>query len=452
MDLIAQVNGTLNGIIWNVMMFVLLGTGLLLTIATRGVQFRKLGFAFREVLGKLFSKDVGEGSVRPFQALSTALASTVGVGNIAGVATAIELGGPGALFWLLISGLLGMSTKFAEIAVALYYRERDSSGTMRGGAMYVLKNGLRMPWLGSIFALLTAIAGFGLGNMVQANSVADTLNKSFGVEPWLTGVILAALVALVILGGIQRIAEVTQFLVPFMCVGYVVGTAIILIRFAGEIPGVVQLVLHDAFSGQAAMGGFVGASVKAAMSQGIKKGLFSNEAGLGSAPMVHASAVTDHPVRQATYGIFEVFVDSVVICVMTGLVVLSTGAWQSGDAGAAMSAEAFAIGLPGEWGHYVVTIAVLSFAFSTLLGFSYYGETAVAYLFGSRATFPYRLMWTGFVYIGAIFSLHLVWDLADTLNALMALPNLVGVLGSLGLLLRLMNEFFAKQGKKPATT
>ncbi len=445
MELIAQVNAAVNSIVWNVMMFVLLGTGLLLTIVTGGIQFRKLGFSFQEVLGKLFSGALGEGTVRPFQALATALASTVGVGNIAGVATAIYLGGPGALVWLMVSGLLGMSTKFAEIAVALHYREVDSEGTMRGGAMYVLKNGLRMPWLGSIFALLTGIAGFGLGNMVQANSVAEALHNSFGIDHWITGTVLAALVALVILGGIKRIAEVTQFLVPFMCIVYFIGCLIILIRFAAEIPGVIQLVIDSAFHGQAAIGGFAGATVKSAMSQGIKKGLFSNEAGLGSAPMVHSSAVTDHPVRQATYGIFEVFIDSMVICVMTGMLVLTTGAWRSGEAGAVMSAEAFAIGLPGGWGHFAVTIAVVSFAFSTLLGFSYYGETAVTYLFGARAAVPYRLVWTAFVYIGAIFSLHLVWDVADTLNALMALPNLIGVLGSLGLLLKLIREFFGEK-------
>ena len=445
MDLIAESNAFLNEIVWDLMMFVLLGAGIVLTVATKGVQFRKLAFATREVLGKLFAKSEGEGTVKPFQALATALASTVGVGNIAGVSTAISLGGPGALFWLIISGLLGMSTKFAEIAIALSYREVDSGGTMRGGAMYVLKNGLRMPWLGSIFALLTAIAGFGLGNMVQANSLAESLNKSFGVSHWITGAVLAALVALVILGGIKRIAEVTQFLVPFMCIIYVTGAIVVLIRYAGEIPGVIQLVIDSAFNGTAAVGGFAGATVKSALNQGIKKGLFSNEAGLGSAPMVHASAVTDHPVRQAAYGIFEVFVDSMVICLMTGLVVLSTGAWKTGEAGAAMSAEAFAIGLPGGWGHYAVTISVIAFAFSTLLGFSYYGETAVTYLFGARAAVPYRLLWTAFVYVGATVSLHLVWDIADTLNGLMALPNLIGVLGSLGLLLRLMKEFFGKQ-------
>ncbi len=427
------------------MVVLLMGTGLLLTVLTKGIQFRKLPFAFQEVLGKLFRRSKGEGSVSPFQALSTALASTVGVGNIAGVATAIFLGGPGALFWLLVSGLLGMATKFAEIAVALNYREVDAGGTMRGGAMYVLRNGLHLPWLGAVFALLTGIAGFGIGNMVQANSVADAIHASFGVAHWLTGAILATMVALVILGGIRRIAEVTQFLVPIMCLVYLGGALVVLVRFAGEIPGVVQLILDSAFNGQAAAGGFAGATVKSAVSSGIKRGLFSNEAGLGSAPIVHASAVTDHPVRQAAYGIFEVFVDSLVVCLMTGFVVLSTGAWKSGETGAAMSANAFAVGLPGEWGHMVVSISIIAFAFSTIIGWSYYGETAVTYLFGAKVALPYRLAWTGFVYLGAIGSLHVVWDIADTLNGLMAVPNLIGVLGSLGLLLRLINEFFRKQ-------
>jgi len=430
------------------MVVLLMGTGLLLTILTKGIQFRKLPFAFQEVLGKLFRRSKGEGSVSPFQALSTALASTVGVGNIAGVATAIFLGGPGALFWLLVSGLLGMATKFAEIAVALNYREVDAGGTMRGGAMYVLKKGLHLPWLGAVFALLTGIAGFGIGNMVQANSVADAIHASFGVAHWLTGAILATMVALVILGGIRRIAEVTQFLVPIMCLVYLGGALVVLVRFAGEIPGVVQLILDSAFNGQAAAGGFAGATVKSAVSSGIKRGLFSNEAGLGSAPIVHASAVTDHPVRQAAYGIFEVFVDSLVVCLMTGFVVLSTGAWKSGETGAAMSANAFAVGLPGEWGHMVVSISIIAFAFSTIIGWSYYGETAVTYLFGAKVALPYRLAWTGFVYLGAIGSLHVVWDIADTLNGLMAIPNLIGVLGSLGLLLRLISEFFSKQTER----
>jgi len=429
LETITSVNQTVNTFIWGVpMMVLLMGVGVLLTILTKGIQFRKLPFAFQEVLGKLFRASEGEGTVRPFQALATALASTVGVGNIAGVSTAIFLGGPGALFWLMVSGLLGMSTKFAEIAIALNYRERDAGGTMRGGAMYVLKKGLRMPWLGAVFALLTAVAGFGLGNMVQAN--------------WISGLFLVALTAMVVLGGIRRIAEVTQFLVPFMCLLYLAGGLIVLARYAGAVPEVIRLILESAFTGQAAVGGFAGATARSALSYGIKRGLFSNEAGLGSAPMVHSSAVTDHPIRQASYGIFEVFVDTLMVCMLTGFVVLATGAWQSGENGAALSARAFAIGLPGEWGHLTVSLSIMAFAFSTIIGWAYYGETAITYLFGAKATLPYRLAWTGFVYLGAIGSLRLIWDVADTLNGLMAIPNLIGVLGSLGVLLRLIREFF----------
>jgi AGCS family alanine or glycine:cation symporter len=437
-------NQAVNALVWGApMMILLMGTGLLLTCLTGFIQVSRFPRVLREVLGKLFGKGQGEGTVTPFQALSTALASTVGVGNIAGVATAIFLGGPGALFWLWVSGLLGMATKFAEIAVALHYRERDRDGVMRGGAMYVLAKGLKMPWLGKVFALLTATAAFGIGNMVQANSVADAVRASFGVPTWISGVVLMAVTAAVILGGIKRIAEVTQLLVPFMCVLYFVGAVVILVRFAGELPGVIALVFDSAFSGHAAAGGFTGATVISAMRYGVARGLFSNEAGLGSAPMVHASALTDHPVRQAMYGIFEVFVDTMVVCLLTGLVVLATGAWVSGETGAALSARAFSIGLPGEAGHLIVSVSLILFAFSTLVGWSYYGETGITFLFGTRAALPYRLLWIGFVFVGAVGHLHLVWNIADTLNGLMALPNLIGVLGSIPLLRMLIREFFS---------
>jgi AGCS family alanine or glycine:cation symporter len=424
------------------MIVLLLGTGLILTVATRGIQFRKLPFALHEVLGNLSRKGEGKGTVSPFQALATSLASTVGVGNIAGVSSAIAVGGPGAVFWIAISGVLGMSTKFAEIAVALHYREPDARGVMRGGAMYVLSKGLGQRWLGALFALFTGIAAFGIGNMVQANSVAEAVSESFGAPHWITGAVMAVLTALVVLGGIRRIAEVAQFLVPIMCLAYMVGAVIILIRYADEVPGVIEMVIRDAFTGQAAAGGFAGATIRAAMREGLKKGLFSNEAGLGSAPMVHATAVTDHPVRQAAYGIFGVFTDTLVVCMMTASVVLVTRAWESGADAAVLSAQAFAIGLPGEWGHLTVSIGLITFAFSTIIGWSYYGETAITYLFGNRVELPYRLLWVVFVYLGATGGLRLIWNVSDTLNGLMAIPNLIAVLGSLGLLLRLIREFF----------
>jgi AGCS family alanine or glycine:cation symporter len=445
LERIAAANGWLNGYVWGWPMIVLLlGTGVLLTVLTGAVQFRYLGFALREVLGKLRQPKSSEpGSVSPFQAVATALASTVGVGNIAGVATAISIGGPGALFWLWVSGVLGMCTKFSEIVIAMHYREPDASGTMRGGAMYTLKRGLGLGWLGTVFAALVALAAFGIGNMVQANSVADSLRASFGIAPELTGVAMVVLTAVVILGGIKRIGEVTEILVPFMALLYLGGGLLVLLRFAGEVPGAIALAFNSAFSGAAATGGFAGATMMMALRYGVARGLFSNEAGLGSAPMVHAAARTDHPVRQGLYGIFEVFVDTILVCSITGLVILCTGVWSGGATGAALAGEAFSVGLPGTAGNLVVTVSLLLFAFSTLIGWSYYGETGVVYLFGTKAAGPYRLLWLVFIYLGAVGSLHLVWDIADTLNGLMALPNLVSVLGSIPLLLRLNRAFFA---------
>jgi AGCS family alanine or glycine:cation symporter len=448
-DAITSANQWLNGIVWGPPMLILLmGTGVVLTVLTGAVQFRHLGTAMREVLGKLGSKGGGEGSVTPFQAVSTALASTVGVGNIAGVATAIFLGGPGALFWLWISGLLGMATKYAEIVIALHYREKDASGTMRGGAMYTLRK-IGLPWLGGIFAALTAVAAFGIGNMVQANSVAESLRASLGIEPRIVGIVLVVISGAVILGGITRIAAFAQVLVPFMCIVYIAGGLAIILMNAGELPEVFGLVFRSAFTGAAAGGGFAGATIMMAMRYGVARGLFSNEAGLGSAPMVHAAANTDHPVRQGMYGIFEVFVDTLLVCTTTGLVILVTGVWDSGATGAELSLRAFETGLPGTWGDLIVTTGLVLFAFSTIIGWSYYGETGIVYLLGARSALPYRLLWLVFIYLGATGSLHLVWDVADTLNGLMAIPNLISVLISIPLLLRLQREFFGRRSAPP---
>jgi alanine or glycine:cation symporter, AGCS family len=444
MEQLATWNAWVNGYVWGLPMIVLLvGTGVLLTVLTGAVQFRYLPFALKEVLGKLFQKGgTAQGSVSPFQAVATALASTVGVGNIAGVATAISIGGPGALFWLWVSGLLGMCTKYSEIVIALHYREKDGTGVMRGGAMYILKNGLGLPWLATIFAALVSLAAFGIGNMVQSNSVAHSLEDSFGIDPMLTGIVMVIITAVVIIGGIKRIGEVTEVLVPFMALFYLGGALVILIRFAAEIPAALALVFESAFSGTAATGGFVGSTMMMALRMGIARGLFSNEAGLGSAPIVHAAARTDHPVRQGLYGIFEVFVDTILVCTATGLAIIATGVWNSGATGAALAGAAFSTGLPGTWGNIVVTASLVLFAYSTVVGWSYYGETGVVYLLGPKAVVPYRFVWLVFIYLGAIGSLSVVWGVADTLNGLMALPNLVAILASIPLLLRLQREFF----------
>jgi AGCS family alanine or glycine:cation symporter len=440
---IAAWNDWLNGYVWGLPMIVLLiGTGLLLTLLTGGAQFRYLPFALKEVLGKLFQKGTAAGSVSPFQAVATALASTVGVGNIAGVATAISIGGPGALFWLWISGVLGMCTKYSEIVVALHYREPDENGVMRGGAMYVLKKGLGLPWLAAIFAGLVSLAAFGIGNMVQANSVAHSLEDSFGIDPMLTGIIMVIVTAVVIVGGIKRIGEVTEVMVPLMALLYLGGAVAILVRYAAELPGAVALVFDGAFSGTAATGGFAGSTLMMALRVGVARGLFSNEAGLGSAPMVHAAARTDHPVRQGLYGIFEVFVDTILVCTATGLAIIATGVWNSGATGAALAGAAFSTGLPGTWGNIIVTASLVLFAYSTVIGWSYYGETGIVYLVGPRAVVVYRMLWLLFIYLGAVGSLSVVWGVADTLNGLMALPNLVALLASIPLVMRLQREFF----------
>ena len=446
-DTLFDAERALNSLVWGgPMIALLIGTGVVLTVLTGFAQFRHLGMAMREVLGKMLTSGTGRGSVSPFQAVATALASTVGVGNIAGVATAIFLGGPGALFWLWVSGVLGMCTKFAEIVVAMHFREPDQAGVMRGGAMYTLRKGLGLPWLGAVFALLTALAAFGIGNMVQANSVAAALNANFGISPVVTGLALVAITAVVIVGGIARIGEVAAVLVPFMAVVYLGGGVLALVLHADQLPHAFQLVFEGAFSGTAATGGFAGATIGTALRYGMARGLFSNEAGLGSAPIVHAAAQTDHPVRQGLYGIFEVFVDTIVVCTVTGLLILVSGTWSGGLDGAALSASAFQVGLPGTWGNLVVTGGILLFSFSTLIGWSYYGETGIVYLLGARAAVPYRLLWLVFIYLGATGSLQVIWGVADTLNGLMALPNLVSVLGSVPLLLRLQREFFDRPG------
>jgi AGCS family alanine or glycine:cation symporter len=444
---IAAWNDWVNGYVWGLPLIILLiGTGLVLTVLTGGAQFRYLPFALKEVLGKLFQRASTEpGSVSPFQAVATALASTVGVGNIAGVATAISIGGPGALFWLWVSGVLGMCTKYSEIVVALHYREKDASGVMRGGAMYILKNGLGMPWLGTIFAGLVSLAAFGIGNMVQSNSVAHSLEDSFGIAPMFTGLAMVVITGVVILGGIKRIGQVTEFLVPFMALFYLGGALIILIRYASALPGALGLVFDGAFNGTAATGGFAGSTIMMALRVGVARGLFSSEAGLGSAPMVHSAARTDHPVRQGLYGIFEVFVDTILVCTVTGLAIIATGVWSSGATGAALAGAAFSTGLPGTWGNIVVTISLVLFAYSTVVGWSYYGETGVVYLIGARAVPVYRVLWLVFIYLGAVGSLSVVWGVADTLNGLMALPNLIALLASIPLLLKLQKEFFASR-------
>ena len=445
MEQIMAVNGFINGIVWGPPILVLIvGAGLFLSVKTGFFSITKLGYILKNTLFKMFAKgSEGEGEVTPFQAVATALAATVGTGNIAGVATAIAAGGPGAIFWMWLAAILGMTTKFAEVVLAVNFREKTEDGRFVGGPMYYIENGLKWKWLAVLFAIFGAFAAFGIGNMVQSNSVADALETSFGVAPWMTGVVLAVLTALVIIGGIKRIGAFTEKLVPFMAAIYILGGIVILAINVAQIPAAFGLIFSSAFTGQAAVGGFVGVGIRQAIRYGIARGVFTNEAGLGSSPIAHAAATTDHPVRQGLWAVFEVFMDTIVICSITALAIVTSGVWQTGATGAALTTEAFGATLPG--GGYIVSIGIVLFAFSTIVGWEYYGERCAEYLFGPKIIMIYRVLWIPFVVVGAIGGLGFIWDLADTLNGLMAIPNLIGVVFLSGTVFKLTKEFFAKE-------
>lgn len=445
MEAIMNINNWLNGIVWGPPMLILIvGTGLFLSISTGFFSITKLGYILKNTLLKMFSKEgKGEGEVTAFQAVATALAATVGTGNIAGVATAIASGGPGAVFWMWIAAILGMTTKFAEVVLAVNFREKTEDGRFVGGPMYYITNGLGWKWLAVLFAVFGAFAAFGIGNMVQSNSVAEALQNSFNIKPWITGAVLAVVTGLVIIGGIKRIGAFTEKLVPFMAAIYIIGGLVILIMNVSHIPAAFGLIFSSAFTGKAAVGGFAGAAVSQAIRFGVARGVFTNEAGLGSAPIAHAAATTDHPVRQGLWGVFEVFADTLVICSITALAIVSSGVWESGLTGAALTTSAFDVTLPG--GGYIVSIGIVLFAFSTIVGWEYYGERCAEYLFGPKANMIYRILWIPFVLIGAIGGLEFVWSLADTMNGLMAIPNLIGVIALSGTVLKLTKDFFAKE-------
>ena len=429
MDFITDIIAPIDSFLWGPPMLVALSlTGLFLMVGLRFMPLRKIPTAF----GMLAKRPEGEGDISPFQALMTALAATVGTGNIAGVATAIFIGGPGALFYMWLIALVGMATKYSEAVCAIAYREVDENGDHVGGPMYYIKNGVgaRFPalaaFLAPAFAVFTALAGFGIGNTVQANSVADALGASFGIPAWITGLVIAVAVGLVLIGGIRRIADVAGALVPTMIVAYLGTGLAILVMNAAEIPGALSLVFHHAFTPAAAGGGFAGATVMMAIRYGVARGVFSNEAGLGSAPIAHAAARTSDPVRQGLIAMLGTFIDTIIVGTMTGLVIITSGAWQSGENGAALTSLAFAHSF--SFGNEIVAVALAVFAFTTLLGWSYYGEKAVEFLFGVKAIMPYRILWVVAIPIGATSSLSFVWLLADTLNAMMAIPNLIGLL------------------------
>ena len=447
---IAAFLGSISNFVWGPPMLVLLvGTGVFLTVRLRGLQFRGLIYSLWLALVKRKEDGAAEGDITHFQALMTALAATVGTGNIAGVATAIVAGGPGALFWMWITGLFGMATKYSEAVLAVKYREVDEFGTMSGGPMYYISKGLKLPWLGALFAVFAAVSAFGIGNLVQSNSVADSLSTTFpGVTPWMTGLAMAVATGLVLLGGIKSIGRTAELLVPVMIVFYVGGATVVLLLNLKAIPAAFALVFKGAFTGTAAVGGFMGAAVKEAVRWGVARGVFSNESGLGSAPIAAAAAQTRNPVTQALVSMTQTFIDTIVVCTFTGLVILTTGMWTHGYNGAELTTRAFSQGLPGQWGGVIVAVGLALFAYSTILGWSYYGEKSLEYLLGEAAVRPYRLAFTLMVFVGAVIhKLEVVWNFADVMNGLMAVPNLIGLLGLSGVIVAETNRYFyGKQG------
>jgi AGCS family alanine or glycine:cation symporter len=440
MDRLQEWLNAFSSLLWDQAMLVLLAfTGLYLSIRLGFLPLRKLGFSFRQAR----AADQGHGSIRALGALATSLSATLGTGNIAGVATAIHMGGPGALVWMWLIALVGMATKFAEAVLAVQFREQDDRGLYVGGPMYYIRNGLGpgYAWLAVAFAVFGMLAGFGIGNTVQANSVADGLASAFEVPTGVTGLVLAVLVALVIIGGIQRIARVAMTLVPLMAGAYLLAGAAVLFDHAGELPAALRLCFQGAFTGTAATGGFAGAVVWATIRFGIARGIFSNEAGLGSAPIAHASATTDHPVRQGSIAVLGTFMDTLVVCSITGLAIVVSGAWTSGENGAPLTALAFSstFGDPGE---LLVAGGLAIFAFTTLLGWSFYSERCAEFLFGERVIYPFRVLWVVLIPVGALVSLDLVWTAADILNALMAVPNLIALILLTPVVVRLSREFF----------
>ena len=464
MEQFMKINTAVNGFVWGpVMLALLVGTGIYLSIAVGFIQFTKIGYWWKNTIGKIFKKgEAGDGEITPLQAVSTALASTVGTGNIAGVTGAIILGGPGAVFWMWISALFGMVTKFSEVTLAVKYRERNEKGDWCGGPMYYIKNGLgpKWKWLGTVFAVLGAIAAFGIGNIAQVNSIADSVKSvaiAFNEDAankemlicLITGICVAIFVALVLLGGVKRIGQVTEKLVPGMAVIYIVCALIVVFANLSAVPGVFASIFKGAFNPAAVTGGAAGMSIKLAMTKGVGRGVFSNEAGLGSAAIAHAAADTKGPVQQGLYGIFEVFADTIVICTLTAMTIICSGVdiTFGQKVGSELITSAFATMFGVKFASVFVALALTLFAFTTVLGWSLYGSRCVQYLFGLKVAKGYQVLFIIIVVVGAVASLDVVWDIADTFNGLMAIPNFIALFALSGVVAKLTKEFFADKTK-----
>ena len=427
----------LNSLVWGPLTLWLLGlTGLYLMVGLRFMPLRRLGYGFRQAIDSIRNSQ-GEGDVTAFASLSTALAATIGTGNVAGVAGAISLGGPGAIFWMWLIALVGMATKYAESLLAVHHREVDDLGEHVGGPMYFIRNGLgpRWAWMASLFAVFGTLAGFGIGNGVQAHEMALALNKSMGVPELATGLVMAVIAFAVLIGGIERIGKVTEVVVPLMATVYVGGALVILLAHIGEIPAAFGLIFNDAFSGKAAAGGALGTVIRA----GISRGIFSNESGMGTAPIAQAAAKPGDPVLQGSVAMIGTFIDTIVICTMTALVIVISGLYGSGESGVALTMSAFDKGLPGS--AWLVTFGTVFFTGTTILGWGYYSERCLEFLVGTRAIKPFRLVWVAVVVIGAVATGGVIWTIADILNGLMVIPNLIGVLLLSGTVFRLTRQY-----------
>ena len=461
MEMIAQINGTINGLVWGVpAMILIVGTGVYMSCGIGFKQFTRFGYVLKNTIGKAFGKhEVAEGAVTPFQALCTALAATVGTGNIAGVCGAIAIGGPGAVFWMWVSAIFGMATKYSEVTLSIKYREKNDKGDWVGGPMYYIRNGLGKSWgwLAAVFAVFGTLAAFGIGNATQANTIASSIAEAFkvfnpdvnvGTINLIVGVVLCVLAMIVYLGGIKRIGQVCELLVPVMAVVYIVaGIGVVVIR-ADQLPAVFSAIFKGAFQPAAIAGGLAGATMADAIKKGVGRGVFSNEAGLGSAPIAHAAADVDHPVAQGIFGIFEVFADTIVICTLTALIALCGNGVQNIPYGQAanqtLTVAGFCSVYPDTIATVAVAIALSLFAFSTILSWGLYGSRTAEFLFGAKAVKPYQIIFCLVCIVGTTIDLSLAWDIADTLNGLMAIPNLVGVLLLSPVVFKLTKEYFAK--------
>jgi AGCS family alanine or glycine:cation symporter len=434
--------GSISSFVWGPITIVLLvGTGILVTLIVPFIQLRKFGYAWKLISGK-YDDPEDKGEITHFQALSAALSATIGTGNIAGVGTAVALGGPGAVFWMWITAVFGMALKYGECLLSLKYRTIHPDGVVGAGPMYYLEKGLGQKWLGVLFAVFAAIASFGIGNMVQANSVAEPVLTYFGIPKLATGLFIGILVFLVIVGGIKRIGQVASRLVPIMAIFYIIGALVVIFANISQVPAALGMIFTDAFTGTAATGGFAGAAVAQVIRFGVARGVFSNEAGLGSAPIAHGAARTKEPVREGLVAMLGPFIDTIVICTMTALVIILTGAFTSGATGSDLTAKAFNIGLPGPGG-YIVAIGIIFFAFSTAISWSYYGDRCVDYLFGQKLVMPYRVLFCILLPVGAYVKLATVWTISDIFNALMAWPNLIGLIFLSPVIIKTTKEYFA---------